>query len=597
MAAAPGTGTPWGWSPHRAFATASDMFAEVTTNAGGLVLHFRDTEAMAPVAHANSGIHLSWAAGMALSQAVRDTILDTFPIDEAQKRKSGREFRWGAAIARRTLEQEELDLRDLERESDKARARRLRKLQFEWLFSARCGELDALLAVEVERQALADQEIADLERLGAHQQAELAKRREDALFSERLGELDALISELEADMSFVQGQRDALYFSEEAVEIDHDTKRGDFLAESLAYEEAKRFKREVARLRHAQKKRGYYGMNDEGWLVACGKAQPEEDKEVRLSTYNKFDVLEHQPAHDSDEEAEVPKKTKDKRRRKVHRAPKEVDNFDELLAEAATWDAECQKLGAPLKPSRAAYHALAQKRVNSFGIRSEETDDPIFCRARGGETWGSLLGHIYDDLEDWRREADRRNGLTGNIAIWLTGNDVYNRRSGLASFTNEKLEEVGDTAAAVWSKLRGAGPVFVLGPLPRPDGKVAGTLWSHTAAFHPSADRWQLAAPHTPPRGVLQHCDEVGEYDNLVQELRLNDPQGHLQYFRVNKGVFDLLQARIEDQITRSTTTFRQPVSAPQRLSVTLRYLASGAEFSALAPSYRLGESTTRAAA
>ncbi|XP_043246600.1 protein ALP1-like [Amphibalanus amphitrite] len=95
---------------------------------------------------------------------------------------------------------------------------------------------------------------------------------------------------------------------------------------------------------------------------------------------------------------------------------------------------------------------------------------------------------------------------------------------------------------------------------------------------------------------VLQRRDELGEYANLVQELRLNDPQRHLQYFRLNKGAFDLLQARIEDEITRSTTTSRQPVSAPQRLAVTLRYLASGEEFSALAPSYRLGESTTRAA-
>ena len=36
-------------------------------------------------------------------------------------------------------------------------------------------------------------------------------------------------------------------------------------------------------------------------------------------------------------------------------------------------------------------------------------------------------------------------------------------------------------------------------------------------------------------------------------------------------------------------------MSAPLRLAITLHYLASGAEFSALAPSYRLAESTTRA--
>ncbi|KAF0308390.1 hypothetical protein FJT64_020370 [Amphibalanus amphitrite] len=226
--------------------------------------------------------------------------------------------------------------------------------------------------MEVKRQALIDQEIADLERVGAHQQAELAKRREDVLFSERLGELGALISELEAEMSFMQGQHDALYCSEEAVEIDCDVKRGEFLTASTAYDETMRLKKEVARLRHAQKKRGYYGVNDQGWFVACGNTQPEKEKQVRLDTHNKFDVLKCQPFPNSDNEADVPKKKEEKRRRRTRRKPKEVDNFDELLAEAAKWDAECKKQGAPPRPSKAAYEALAQKRVRSFGTRSRE---------------------------------------------------------------------------------------------------------------------------------------------------------------------------------------------------------------------------------
>ncbi|KAF0297962.1 hypothetical protein FJT64_004640 [Amphibalanus amphitrite] len=174
-------------------------------------------------------------------------------------------------------------------------------------------------------------------------QAELAKRREDVLFSERLGELDALISELEAELSFMQGQHDALYCSEEAVEIDCDVKRGEFLTVSTAYDETKRLKKEVARLRHAQKKRGYYGVNDQGWFIACGNTQPEKEEQVRLGTYNKFDVLKCQPLPESDEEADVPKKKEEKRRRRIRHKPKEVDNFDELLAEAVKWDAECKK--------------------------------------------------------------------------------------------------------------------------------------------------------------------------------------------------------------------------------------------------------------
>ncbi|KAF0311816.1 hypothetical protein FJT64_017407 [Amphibalanus amphitrite] len=94
---------------------------------------------------------------------------------------------------------------------------------------------------------------------------------------------------------------------------------------------------------------------------------------------------------------------------------------------------------------------------------------------------------------------------------------------------------------------------------------------------------------------VLQRRQARGEFFNLVQELRAVDPDRHHAYFRMSRETFDLLLAKIGPSITRQCTNFREPIDPAQRLAVTLRYLASGMEFSALAPCYRLGEKTVRA--
>ena len=85
---------------------------------------------------------------------------------------------------------------------------------------------------------------------------------------------------------------------------------------------------------------------------------------------------------------------------------------------------------------------------------------------------------------------------------------------------------------------------------------------------------------------VNQHRRARGEFFNLVQELRTNDPERHRTYFRMTRETFDLLLSKIGPSITRQRTNFREPIDAAQRLAVTLRYLASGMEFSALAPTH-----------
>ena len=55
---------------------------------------------------------------------------------------------------------------------------------------------------------------------------------------------------------------------------------------------------------------------------------------------------------------------------------------------------------------------------------------------------------------------------------------------------------------------------------------------------------------------------------------------------------FDHLLGLVEPLITKQTTNFHQPISAGERLSLTLRFLATGESQQSLSFSYRMGKST-----
>ncbi|XP_043220149.1 uncharacterized protein LOC122380772 [Amphibalanus amphitrite] len=63
----------------------------------------------------------------------------------------------------------------------------------------------------------------------------------------------------------------------------------------------------------------------------------------------------------------------------------------------------------------------------------------------------------------------------------------------------------------------------------------------------------------------------------------------------MSRDSFDLILSKIGPLITRQHTNFREPIDLAQCLAVTLRYLASGMKFAAMAPTCRLGERTVRA--
>lgn len=69
---------------------------------------------------------------------------------------------------------------------------------------------------------------------------------------------------------------------------------------------------------------------------------------------------------------------------------------------------------------------------------------------------------------------------------------------------------------------------------------------------------------------------ERSVYNNLVQELRLEDGRGFFEYHRVTREDFQELLTKVAPLIEKQSTRLRAAIPPEQRLSVTLRYLATG---------------------
>lgn len=81
-------------------------------------------------------------------------------------------------------------------------------------------------------------------------------------------------------------------------------------------------------------------------------------------------------------------------------------------------------------------------------------------------------------------------------------------------------------------------------------------------------------------------------HTNLVQELRVEDQELHANYLRMSRENFDELLAYIDDDIRKKDTIMRDSLSPSLKLTITLRYLATGASFADLGYQYRVHNST-----
>ncbi|XP_064107865.1 uncharacterized protein LOC135216432 [Macrobrachium nipponense] len=87
---------------------------------------------------------------------------------------------------------------------------------------------------------------------------------------------------------------------------------------------------------------------------------------------------------------------------------------------------------------------------------------------------------------------------------------------------------------------------------------------------------------------VAQEREDKGIFDNLCREMRLGDGAAFYNYHRVNKEDFDYLLRLVGPKIAKQDTRMRKAIPPEQRLSVTLRHLATGESKTSLGYSYRI---------
>ncbi len=92
-------------------------------------------------------------------------------------------------------------------------------------------------------------------------------------------------------------------------------------------------------------------------------------------------------------------------------------------------------------------------------------------------------------------------------------------------------------------------------------------------------------------RPINRKRKQEGEYYNLVREMQLSDHESFFKYFRMSPNLFEKLLCLVAPIIVKCEQK-REPVSPAERLSVTLRYLATGDSHQTIAFSYCLGHST-----
>lgn len=67
-----------------------------------------------------------------------------------------------------------------------------------------------------------------------------------------------------------------------------------------------------------------------------------------------------------------------------------------------------------------------------------------------------------------------------------------------------------------------------------------------------------------------------GAYHKLFPEIQMEDEQFYRNIIRMTPNQFQILLEKVSPLIEKKVTNFRVPISAAERLSVTLRYLATG---------------------
>ena len=93
-------------------------------------------------------------------------------------------------------------------------------------------------------------------------------------------------------------------------------------------------------------------------------------------------------------------------------------------------------------------------------------------------------------------------------------------------------------------------------------------------------------------RPWLQRRPLYGQYENLLRELKEEDPKGFRIFQRLSPEVWNQVYEKVEPILERRVTPMRDPISVGLRLAITLRYLASGDNYQSHMFGFRVAANT-----
>ena len=83
-----------------------------------------------------------------------------------------------------------------------------------------------------------------------------------------------------------------------------------------------------------------------------------------------------------------------------------------------------------------------------------------------------------------------------------------------------------------------------------------------------------------------------GQYEQLMPLLRTGDPETYRKYLRVEPEMFHELLERIKPHITKMDTNYKLAIEPGLKLACTLRFLATGNDYTALSFNFLVAPNT-----
>ncbi|XP_073406470.1 uncharacterized protein [Dendrobates tinctorius] len=90
---------------------------------------------------------------------------------------------------------------------------------------------------------------------------------------------------------------------------------------------------------------------------------------------------------------------------------------------------------------------------------------------------------------------------------------------------------------------------------------------------------------------IVQEREDKGHFNLLYQDLR-KYPEKFVNFCRLTIPAFDRLLDLLSPELNYQETVMRRPISAEERLLITLRFLATGESYTSLHLQFRVGKST-----